>query len=155
MIAQTDGPAAQPPARLLIVGSAAVDISSQATDSEAADATLGQHSTSPGIVSVALGGVGRNIAEAAHRILSVQPSGMSNRVMLVSVIGEDTFGRIISDEMDSVRMRIDGLVKKAGTRSAVCNMILDAGGSLTRGIADMDNIKNLRGDEVSPYCSRC
>lgn len=90
-----------------------------------------------------LGGVGRNIAEAAHRILALHSSAMSTATVLLSHIGDDAFGRILSNEMHRTGMRIDGLIQKFGSRSAVCNLVLDSTGNLTGGVADMDIIRSL------------
>lgn len=135
-------------AKLIVIGSAAVDISSRAKDILPADTTLGPHSTSPGTVSITLGGVGRNVAEAAHRILTSHSSGQDTSTKLISVIGDDSFGRLISDEMRLIGMRTDGLVREPSKRSAVCNMLLDSAGGLIGGVADMDAIRSLIGETV-------
>jgi pseudouridine-5'-phosphate glycosidase/pseudouridine kinase len=135
----------QPRTELVVVGSAAVDISAQAIDSTAGGVSVGLHSTLPGAVSMTLGGVGRNIAEAAHRILTSHASHLSTATMLLSPIGDDAFGRVLLEEMRHMGMRTDGLLQKSGARSAVCNMVLDSAGNLTCGIADMDIIQLLDG----------
>lgn len=113
-----------------------------------ADVALSQHSTSPGAVSVTLGGVGRNIAEAAYRVLTNHSPEMSTLTMLVSPVGDDVFGRVVADEMHRTGMRTDGLVQQPGVRSAVCNMVLDCAGNLVGGVADMDITKSFDGDTV-------
>jgi pseudouridine-5'-phosphate glycosidase/pseudouridine kinase len=105
------------------------------------DTTLSRHSTSPGAVSMTLGGVGRNIAEAAYRVLTNHSPELSTAAILVSPIGDDAFGRVLADEMHLIGMRTDGLVHQRGARSAVCNMVLDSAGNLTGGVADMEIIK--------------
>jgi len=117
---------------LIVVGSAAVDITAQAQ--AGIENSLIMQSTAPGSVSVSLGGVARNIAEAAHRaMISSSPEFSS---LLVSAIGDDHFGRLLTNETTEIGMRIDGLVK-TDKRTPVCNMILDSSGSLIGGIADM------------------
>ncbi|OJA16186.1 hypothetical protein AZE42_00153 [Rhizopogon vesiculosus] len=119
-----------PDALLIVVGCAAVDITSQPlTDSD-----LGHQSTSPGSVSMSLGGVGRNIAEAAHRVLSSCGHGFSAATMLVSAIGDDSFGRLISDETRMLGMRTDGLIPVHGGRSPVCSLLLERSGGLRAGL---------------------
>ena len=130
---------------MIVVGSAAVDISAQVTAPTAGDIAL---STSPGAVSITLGGVGRNISEAAHRILTFHSPQLSDATMLVSLIGDDGFGRVLLDEMRNISMRTDGLTQKSGVRSAVCNMMLDSAGNLIDGIADMDIVRSLDGETV-------
>lgn len=90
-----------------------------------------------------LGGVARNVAEAAHRLLIAQSGSIPNAAMLVSPIGDDAFGRVILEETKQIGMRTDGLLQTRGARSAVCNMLLNSTGNLTGGIADMDIIKNF------------
>ncbi|KAL4258794.1 Carbohydrate kinase PfkB domain-containing protein [Pleurotus pulmonarius] len=125
--------------RLLIVGCAAIDISAQASpDGESA---LAAHSTIPGSVSLTLGGVGRNIAEAAHRL---SPSDTK----LISAIGDDSFGRLLLSELDKMGLRTDGLIKCPG-RTSVCNMTFDSKGHLVSGVADMDVIAELNEEKIT------
>lgn len=134
-------------AELVVIGSAAVDITSQARE---VDPSLATHSTVPGAVTVSLGGVGRNVAEAAHRVLSgsEQPSRAS---VLLSPVGEDAFGRLLVEETERLGMRTDGLLPLQTHRSAVCNMVLDGMGNLMSGVADMDVILSLDNEVVSYF----
>jgi pseudouridine-5'-phosphate glycosidase/pseudouridine kinase len=137
--------AKHPSAKLLIVGSAAVDITAQAQ--AGVENALIMHSTAPGSVSLSLGGVARNIAEAAHRVLASNSPQLSS--LLVSAIGHDHFGRLLISETAGTGMRVDGLVK-SDKRTAVCNMILDSNGGLIGGVADMGGptTATLDGDMV-------
>lgn len=128
-----------------MLGSAAVDITAQARDP---DASLGKHSTSPGVVTTSLGGVGRNIAEAAHRILDSSSSQSSPATLLVSPIGDDAFGRLLAEETGRLGMRSEGLLCMDGQRTAVCNMVLDGTGNLIGGVADMNIIEQFSADMV-------
>lgn len=128
-------------ASLIVVGCAAVDITSQPlTDSD-----LGHQSTSPGKVSMSLGGVGRNIAEAAHRVLSSCGSEFSAATLLVSSVGDDSFGRLLSEGTRMLGMRTDGLIPVHGGRSPVCSLLLETSGGLRTGVADMDLVRNMDG----------
>ena len=98
-------------------------------------------------MSLSPGGVGRNIAEAAHRILS-KKSGSQSPV-LVSLVGEDIMGGVLRNELSLLGMRTDGLILAPGKTSAVCNMVLDTEGGLITGVADMDIIESLEGKAVS------
>ena len=122
-----------------MIGSAAVDISAQ-TRSLSSEGLLDSHSTLPGSVVLSLGGVGRNIAEAAHRVLASR--GSPSATLLLSSLGDDAFGRLLVEETQRLGMRTDGLSKTAG-QTAVCNMFLDVSGSLLGGVADMDIIRLL------------
>lgn len=112
------------------------------------------HSTTPGSVSLSPGGVGRNIAEATHRILT--RGSESQAPVLVSLIGEDTVGGILRNELSRTGMRTDGLIPVSGKASAICNMVLDTEGGLVTGVADMDIIESLEGKTVSlPLFTTC
>lgn len=133
---------------LVIVGSAAMDITSRAHEQPGMQTTP-LHSTTPGSVSLSPGGVGRNIAEATHRILS-KKSGSQNPV-LVSLVGEDVIGGVLRNELSRIGMRTDGLISTPGKASAVCNMVLDTEGGLITGVAGMDIIESLEGKTVSHF----
>ncbi|KAF5384895.1 hypothetical protein D9615_001481 [Tricholomella constricta] len=122
-----------PPANLIIIGSAAVDITAQAQ--EDTSKSLAMHSTAPGSVTLSLGGVARNIAEASHRVMSSHSPHLSS--MLLSPIGDDAFGRLLAEETAQLGMRVDGLIR-SDKRTAVCNMVLDSHGGLLSGVADMN-----------------
>lgn len=124
--------AKHPPAKLIVVGSAAVDITAQAQ--AGVKNALIMHSTAPGTVSMSLGGVARNIAEAAHRVITLNSRELSS--LLVSAIGDDHFGRLLTNETTGIGMRVDGLVKN-DKQTPVCNMVLDSSGGLIGGITDM------------------
>jgi len=136
------------PAQLIVVGSAAIDITSKA-GLDAGD-TLTLRSTVPGGVSSTLGGVARNVAEAAHRLSS------TTSTLLVSPVGSDSFARSLISETDALGMRTDGFIEVASNRTSVCNMFLDAKGSLLGGVADMEITHGLRSPQVNPHthCNR-
>jgi len=124
-----------------------MDITSRARKQPGTETTHSLYSTTPGLVSLSPGGVGRNIAEATHRILS-KKSGPQTPV-LVSLIGDDIMGGVLRNELSRIGMRTDGLVPILGKASAVCNMVLDTEGGLITGVADMDIIESLEGTAVS------
>ncbi|KAJ7634255.1 Indigoidine synthase A like protein-domain-containing protein [Mycena polygramma] len=118
------------PAKVVVVGSAALDISAQ---TKAMISGVGLHSTSPGTVTMGLGGVARNIAEACHRV--------GTPALLIAGVGSDSWGRILSDETKAIGMRTDGFMESKGT--AVCSLFLDGSGNLVGGVADMDITEKL------------
>ncbi|KAI0778267.1 indigoidine synthase A-like protein [Trametes elegans] len=133
-----------PPAKLVVIGSAAVDITARADPVAGTSRTNNNlHTTAPGVVSLTAGGVGRNVAEAAHRILTSYSKDLSSATALVSPIGEDAFGQLLADETKQVGLRTDGLIRVPKARTAVCNMVLDGAGGLTGGVADMDVIRTI------------
>lgn len=129
-----------------MIGSAAVDVTSRAQDS---GSPLTTQSTVPGDVSLTLGGVGRNVAEAAHKLLSSTSSDLSQTTVLVSPVGDDAFGRLLVNQTQKLGMRTDGITEIKDEHSAVCNMVLDNSGNLAGGIADMDIIQSFEGRAVS------
>lgn len=122
-----------------------MDVTSRANTTT--DAALAIHSTVPGEINTSLGGVGRNIAEAAHRILSSQSHGQ--QPVLVSPIGDDFFGHTLAEQIERLGMRSDGLRKVESARSAICNMVLDGKGELISGVADMGIIEAFPGWRLS------
>ncbi|KAG6336097.1 hypothetical protein ID866_2994 [Astraeus odoratus] len=130
-------------ASMVVVGCAAVDITSKIQETS----DISEKTTYPGMLSLTLGGVGRNIAEAAHRVLA-RPEKGNAATLLVAPIGEDAFGKFIVDSTQSIGMRTDGLLSIAGQRSAVCNLLLDAKGGLQGGVADMELPQLWKGTEA-------
>jgi len=131
----------------VVIGSAAVDVVSQTNAKSDTDGYHGRQSTSPGTVGLHLGGVGRNIAEAAHRVSTSRFQAQPSATALVSSVGDDAFGRLLLEEMRGIGVRTDG-VMKAHQRSAVCNMVLDSSGNLIGGVADMDIIRSIQPETV-------
>ncbi|KAJ6519771.1 Indigoidine synthase A like protein-domain-containing protein [Mycena sanguinolenta] len=134
-------PSCAVPAKVMVVGCAAVDISAQSNDV----AGTGLHSTSAGIVTVGLGGVARNIAEACHR--------MGTTALLVAGLGRDPWGQLLRDETKAIGMRTDGFIE-LNERTAVCNLFLDSLGDLQHGIADMGISQHLDADLVRQQISQ-
>ncbi len=95
--------------------------------------------------------MGRNVAEAAHRILCSYSKDLANSAMLVSPIGKDAFGQLLTSESERIGMRTDGFIQVHDARTAVCNMVLDSAGGLTSGVADMDVIRTLDAPKVGHY----
>lgn len=100
-------------------------------------------STAPGTVSLTVGGVARNIAEAAHRVLSADPNGDPSATLLLSPVGVDELAPFLFREHSRLGMRSDGFLRVKSDRTAVCNMVLDSNGSLVGGVADMDIIRDI------------
>jgi len=132
------------------VGAAAVDVTSQPEKTSPAESSLGTHSTSPGQVVFSSGGVARNMAEAAHRILSTSVAPQPHSVLLVSPLGNDPFAGLISEDARRLGMRTDGFLSESdpNQRSAVCNLHLDSGGDLITGVADMSIVQTLGAEPV-------
>ncbi|KAG2023534.1 indigoidine synthase A family protein [Coprinopsis cinerea AmutBmut pab1-1] len=142
---QTKNPPKPGPVDIAVVGSAALDITAKADSS--VNPSLAPHSTIPGSVSLTLGGVARNIAEASSRAAQAAYQGVSS--VLVSPVGEDLLGHILTEEITRVGMRNDGLIVLP-QRTAVCNMVLDSAGALVGGVADMNITQELTPEVFVP-----
>lgn len=134
-----------------MIGGAAVDVVSKASPRTGESI---KQSTVPGTISNALGGVGRNMAEAAHRLTTASNDGTGGDVLLVSPIGNDLYGHKIKNGTGSMGMRLDGLIAKQTNRTAVCNMVLDEQGDLVGGVADMEINDALTFEDVKPILSK-
>ncbi|KAJ7783733.1 indigoidine synthase A-like protein [Mycena maculata] len=115
-------------AKILVVGGAALDITAQSEIIIDDYTSLHTCSTSPGTVSLQLGGVARNIAEACHRL--------GAQALLISPIGKDSWGRLLHEKTAAIGMGTEGLFE-CDQRTAVCNLFLDGNGVLGGGVADM------------------
>jgi pseudouridylate synthase / pseudouridine kinase len=141
------------------VGATAVDITSHA---DPFTTELISKSTVPGQVSISLGGVARNMAEAAHRSLSLSPTSSHSSVpsesshspttLLVSPLGQDMFGTLIQEQTASMGMRTDGFLHTDARKSLVCNMVLSEDGGLVGGVADFSALSTFGSGEVSSVC---
>ena len=120
------------------MGFAAVDITTQPTQAGG----IGAATTWPGRNTLSLGGVARNMAESAHRILA----GRAGRVRLISPVGHDVLGDFVRAGLTGLGMSTDGLVLSSG-RTATVMLQLDASGDLLTGIADIDE-SQLKPDDV-------
>ncbi|KAF9535420.1 indigoidine synthase A-like protein [Crepidotus variabilis] len=137
-------------ANVIIVGCAAVDVTAQETVGLSPE--LAKHSTTPGRVNLSLGGVGRNIAEATHRVMKAKFPGLSS--LLLAPIGEDPFAQIISSGLQTSGMRTDGLITFVDEDTAVCNMVLDGQGGLVGGVADMKINEKITADAIIPHLTK-
>ncbi|KAJ6509487.1 indigoidine synthase A-like protein, partial [Mycena vitilis] len=140
---ETSSIPAHVPAKVVVVGSAALDISAQ---TKAMISGVGLHSTSPGTVTMGLGGVARNIAEACHRV--------GTPALLIAGVGSDSWGRILSDETKAIGMRTDGFMIMESKRTAICSLFLDGSGNLGGGVADMAITEKLDAGLILQEISR-
>lgn len=131
---------------MIVFGSAAIDVTSIPSS------PVVPRTTTPGRISITPGGVGRNIAEAAQRLLP------PHSVQLVSVVGAagpgqppDPLQQVLLGEMANANLRTDGLIAMPG-RTAACTLSFGADNDLVAGIADMDIIEKLDDDIVSERC---
>ncbi|KAJ2029282.1 hypothetical protein H4S03_007480 [Coemansia sp. S3946] len=113
----------------MVIGGAAIDVTSRI---DATHATKSLSATSyPGTVLTSIGGVGQNIARAAHYL--------GAPTYLVSAIGNDAHGLSIKLDLDRIGMNPAYLqFQAAGARTAVYNALHQPNGDLLVAVADMD-----------------
>ncbi|TDL28610.1 hypothetical protein BD410DRAFT_738109 [Rickenella mellea] len=137
---QTPSPTlAQSHERLVVVGASAIDVTANMHPDYSGMSDYNSRTTAPGEVTVTLGGVGRNIAEAAHRIFTATSGIAPQRfeTVLLSPVGNDIFGRSLLDSHQQMGMR-NYFVQSPHQRTAVCNLVLSGLGMLVTGVADID-----------------
>lgn len=138
-------------AKLVVIGASAVDITAKVNTDEVGRSIPVANTTAPGTVSLTLGGVARNVAEAAHRVFSSGPVPEAEATLLLSPVGGDNFATTLVAEHTRLGMRVDGFLHASNCRTAVCNMVLDANGQLVGGVADMDIIHDIPSKPVREY----
>ncbi|KAK8048931.1 Pseudouridine-metabolizing bifunctional protein [Apiospora phragmitis] len=122
-------------AHVIVAGSVAVDLSCNYAGPDATtNASPHLHTSNPAQISQSIGGVGRNVALAAHRV-----SGDMG-VRLCSMVGNDVAGTTVLNSLASTGMdtscirRLEG----ASCRTAQYVAVNDANKNLVMAMADMD-----------------
>lgn len=123
------------PTPLTIVGSVAIDVTLSCLTSPL-------KTTAPGSLTLSLGGVASNISRAAHAL------GVDRVLLVAAINSKDTFGSVVMQKLQELGMRVDGLLERPG-RTASCGVLLDEGGELVGGVADMGIAHALTGEQVS------
>ena len=108
--------------RFVVIGGANVDIMG------IADQALRSQDSNPGTIRTTLGGVGRNIAENLARL--------DEAVSLVSVVGDDSFGRWILKQGRECGVDMRWVRSLPGQRTSAFLAILDPDHDLHSAIAD-------------------
>ncbi|ORX36363.1 Indigoidine synthase A like protein-domain-containing protein [Kockovaella imperatae] len=124
------------PPTVIVIGSAALDITSSAS------VPIAPKSTTPGEINLTPGGVARNIAESAQRFLS------RHAVQLISAIGTeggevDAAGVMLLHEMRKAGLRTDGIQSVEGVQTASCSLVLNERRDLVAGVADMGIVEKI------------
>ncbi|KAJ1962462.1 hypothetical protein GGI12_002639 [Dipsacomyces acuminosporus] len=113
---------------LVVVGGSAIDVMSR-IDSSVESAVLTATSY-PGAVHTSVGGVGQNMARAAHYL--------GADTVLISAIGHDAYGATIKSALEDIGMDTAFLQYPGGeSRTAVYNAIHSSDGDLVCAVADM------------------
>ncbi|KXJ95802.1 Indigoidine synthase A like protein-domain-containing protein [Microdochium bolleyi] len=124
-------------ADIIVAGSVAVDLSCDyASGSSDGSVAPNLHTSNPAQISQSIGGVGRNVALAAHRANS------SSKVKLCSLIGDDLAGSTVLTSLETCGMdtslvrRLD-IKQYPGSRTAQYVAVNDANKNLVMAMADM------------------
>ena len=109
--------------KIIVIGGANIDISAISAGPFVA------RDSNPGTVRTAPGGVGRNIA---HNLAL-----LGDEVKLVTIFGDDSFGRMLRDNCKSLGIDISLSQTVRGARNACFVSINGSDGELFGGVADM------------------
>ncbi|KAI6782217.1 Pseudouridine-metabolizing bifunctional protein -like protein [Emericellopsis cladophorae] len=125
-----------PSSDILVAGSVAVDLSCNYTPSSKGETAPQLHTSNPAAIRHSVGGVGHNVAVAAHRA-----SGDKSRVKLASLIANDTWGSTILSSLESEGLDpvlVSKLLDTQTYRTAQYVAINDGKRDLVMAMADMD-----------------
>ncbi|KAI1428197.1 Indigoidine synthase A like protein-domain-containing protein [Xylaria sp. FL1777] len=131
-------PTVKSQADILVAGSVAVDLNCDYTGLNAIEDPFPQlHTSNPSHISQSIGGVGRNVALAAHR------ANEHTKVRLCSMVGRDLAGSTIlasleSCGMDTSCIQVLSSEENPGGRTAQYVSVNDANKHLVLAMADMD-----------------
>ncbi|KAG5984214.1 hypothetical protein E4U55_005651 [Claviceps digitariae] len=126
-----------PQADVLVAGAVAVDLSCDSTKSKSGDASPKLRTSNPASISQSIGGVGHNIALAAHR------SSSRTRVKFCSIVGDDIAGSNVitslrKSGLDTTHVQKLDSAEYPGARTAQYIAFNDESKNLVMAMADMD-----------------
>lgn len=113
----------------VVIGGVNVDIGGKP------DAPIIPKDSNPGKITIALGGVGRNIA---HNL-----SLLGVKVKLITALGEDEHGRLIKESCEKLGIDIDGYCSCPNEATSSYLFISDNDGDMALAISDMNIYKNM------------
>jgi len=113
----------------VVIGGVNVDIGGKP------DAPIIPKDSNPGKITIALGGVGRNIA---HNL-----SLLGVNVKLITALGEDEHGRLIKESCEKLGIDIDGYCSCPNDATSSYLFISDYSGDMALAISDMNIYRNM------------
>ncbi|KAF2088652.1 hypothetical protein K490DRAFT_39161 [Saccharata proteae CBS 121410] len=126
----------QPKTDVVVAGSVAIDFAcNYIPPSPSSSKQPLPYTSNRASITQTLGGVGHNIALAAHL------SGRS--VRLCSAVGDDVMGRVAQDLLNREGLSTDSVIMQKGAHTGQYVAINDANKDLTLGLADMDIIQDV------------
>jgi pseudouridine kinase len=108
---------------LLVIGAASIDTKGRA------NGRIQAGTSTPGVIRISVGGVGRNIAENLARL--------GQRVVLLSAVGADSAGRRILQQATECGIDVGHMLVDATQRTAAYLAVLDGAGNMVMSIDDM------------------
>ena len=99
--------------------------------------------SNPGQVTMAYGGVGRNITENIART--------GGNVAMISVIGDDYMGQGAKRELEQLGVDVHGIETIKGRNSAMYLSILNHNRDMELALCDMDILEHLTGETIDKH----
>ncbi|KAI7851841.1 Ribokinase-like protein [Circinella umbellata] len=125
--------------KVFVIGGVALDMTSTISKSSK-DFTSLLHTSSPGHIKQTLGGVGRNVCEAAMRT--------GAPAFLVSAVGDDLAAQTVRQGMQEIGMSTQYIQSIHTHPTAVYNAIHSHSGQLIAAVADMDIFDIIDSDKI-------
>ena len=120
---------------VLVIGGSTMDIQGFPFD------RLKMHDSNPGIIKTSLGGVGRNIADNLSRL--------SINVKLITVIGDDVYGKKIIKEGSITGIDFTHSLIIEGKSTSTYLSVLNEKGDMMVAVSHMDNLVNISIDFIN------
>ncbi|KAL6403387.1 hypothetical protein AUP68_12730 [Ilyonectria robusta] len=129
-------PETQSKADILVAGSVAIDLSCDYSAPKSGEVSPALHTSNPSCISQSIGGVGHNVALAAHLV------SQQARVRLCSMVGDDVAGSTVLNGLkavglDTTYIRQLGHEYHTANRTAQYVAVNDANKNLVMAMADM------------------
>ncbi|KAF7550719.1 hypothetical protein G7046_g7927 [Stylonectria norvegica] len=123
-------------ADILVAGSVALDLSCDFVTPKSGEVSPALHTSNPSVISQSIGGVGHNVALAAHSV------SRHARVRLCSMVGDDVAGSTVltalkASGLDTTYIRQLGHEYHTANRTAQYVAVNDANKNLVMAMADM------------------
>lgn len=105
--------------------------------------------TVPGHIRMTSGGVARNVAHCLAALM-----GPENKPMLISIIGDDSAGKLLLHHWQSLQLPSDGILTKAGVTTPMTSYIFNHAGDVAASVADVRTVEDhLKPTDLQPFHS--
>jgi pseudouridine kinase len=110
------------------------------------DSRLIYADSNPGTISIAYGGVGRNIAENLARY--------GSEVGFFSIVGDDLIGKASVKELEDAGVDVSGVKFLVGQNTAMYISILDIMGDMELGLCNMDTLEKVSSEFIDEVAEK-